>query len=195
MKHLFNNVITSIDVETTGTQPGYHEIIQVAAVTLNDDLRPDGRSFSTLIRPEHPERADPKALEINGLTLEALSDAPDSERAADLFSEWFLSLGLPPGGKLVPLSHNYTFEHGFLTAWLGITGRDHHIHYHPRDAMILALSIKDQRALKGLPAPFESVSLTNLCKVYGVTNDNPHDALADAIAEAELYRRMLGGRP
>ena len=183
MTHLFGNIIASVDVETTGTLPRIHEMVQLAVVLLDSTLRPNGLSFSTYIRPEHPERIDPKAFEINGLTLEMLEEAPDASRAVDLFDEWFMSLPLPAGGKLVPLSHNYTFEHGFLTAWLGDTGRDHFFHYHPRDAMILALSIKDQLALCGQQAPFESVSLTNLCKVYGVVNDKPHDALADALAE------------
>jgi DNA polymerase III epsilon subunit-like protein len=193
MKHLFGNTIASVDVETTGTLPRYHEIIQVAIVLLDSTLRPDGRSFSTYIRPEHPERIDAKAFAVNGLSLEMLEEAPDAVRAADLFDEWFVSLPLPVGGKLIPLAHNYVFEHGFLTAWLGEAGRDHHFHYHARDAQFLALSIKDQMALRGQKAPFESVSLTNLCKVYKVVNEKAHDALADALAEAELYRKMLCG--
>jgi DNA polymerase III epsilon subunit-like protein len=193
MKHLYGNILASIDVETTGTLPRTHEMVQLAVVLLDSTLRPNGLAFSAYIRPEHTERLDPKAFEINGLTLEMLADAPSACRAIDLFDEWFSTLPLPTGGKLVPLSHNWTFEYGFLTAWLGDAGRDHYFHYHARDAMILALSIKDQLALRGQEAPFESVALTNLCKVYGVVNTMPHDALADALAEAELYRRMLNG--
>lgn len=194
MKHLYGHIIASIDVETTGTLAGFHEIIQIAVVPLGVDLRPlpGVRPFYMNIRPEHPERADPKAFEINGLDPEALLSCPDATRAADLFDEWFQQLPLPMDKKLIPMAHNYVFEYGFLKAWLGVKGLEHFFHFHPRDAMICALAIKDKCGILGQPVPFESVSLTNLCKVYGITNSKPHDALADAIAEAELYRTLLG---
>lgn len=39
--------------------------------------------------------------------------------------------------------------------------------------------------------PFPRISLGDLCKQLGVVNSGPHDALWDAVAEAEVYRRML----
>ena len=30
-----------------------------------------------------------------------------------------------------------------------------------------------------------------MCNKLGITNTNPHDALADCIAEAEVYRTLL----
>jgi|WetSurMetagenome_2_1015567.scaffolds.fasta_scaffold437312_1 DNA polymerase III epsilon subunit-like protein len=193
MQHLYGNIITAVDVETTGTLPRFHEIVQVAAVLLDSTLRPLGPTFHTFVCPVHRDRLEPKAFEVNGLTWEGLQDAPSKEKAADLFDEWYQTLPLPANKKLIPLAHNYIFEYGFLTDWLGEAGRDRYFHYHPRDAQMLALSIKDQLGLRGLTAPFQSVSLTSLCKAYGVTNTKEHDALADSLAEAELYRRMLNG--
>lgn len=181
-------MICSIDLETTGVDPGYSEIIQIAVVPLDDQLEPVGTPFYRLIRPEFPELADPKALEINGLSTEDLMDEADAEKVADLFEEWV------DGRRIIPLAHNYIFEHGFLNAWLGKKRFESLFHYHPRDGMLLALSIKDKCMLAGLPEPFTSVSLTNLCKVYGIINEKPHDALADSIAEAKLYKAMLGVR-
>ena len=192
MKHLYGNIIASIDVETTGLISGHHEIVQIAVVPLDKDLRPAGNSFYTQVRPDFPERMDARSFEISGLTLAELMEAPSQDRARDLFTEWVDSLGMPTGKKIIPMAHNWTFEYGFLRAWLGVHGLDHFFHFHPRDAMILALAIKDKLGMQGFPIPFDSVSLTNLCKVYGITNDKPHDALADAIAEAELYRTLLG---
>jgi len=190
MKHLFNNIIASVDVETSGTVAGFHEIIQIAIVPL-ERLQPAGAPFYTNIRPKYPERRDQNSLDINGLSIEELMNAPSKERAIDLFSEWFEELNLPCGGKIIVLAHNSFFEHGFLRAWLGQEGLDNFFHYLYRDAMTCALAIKDKMALVG-ESPFESVSLTNLCKVYGITNEKPHDALADALAEAELYKALLG---
>jgi len=190
LNHLHTNIIASIDLETTGTVPGYHEIVQIAVVPLGNNLEPVGTPFNRLIKPEFPDRADPKALEINGLGVEALADEPDGDKVSDLLDEWFTGLGC--GGRIIPLAHNYIFEHGFLNAWLGAKQFNRLFHYLPRDGMLLALSLKDKCALAGLPEPFNSVSLTNLCEVYGIVNEKPHDALADAIAEAKLYRALLG---
>lgn len=190
MSYIHNNRIASIDLETTGVIPGVSEIIQIAVVPLDSHLEPVGTPFYRLIRPEFPERADPAAFAINGLNLESLMEEPDGTKVADLFEEWVTGLNI--SGRIIPLAHNYLFEHGFLKAWLGTKRFEHLFHYLPRDGMLLALSLKDRCALLGQPDPFTSVSLTNLCKVYGIVNDKPHDALADAIAEAKLYKAMLG---
>ena len=189
-------MMASIDIETTGTIAGIHEIIQIAIVPLDSKLKPlDGWvPFYMNICPNHPERLDKDALAINGLNLDDLMDAPNQDRAIDLFEEWFETLVLPVDGRLIPIAHNYVFEHSFLNAWLGKPTFDRYFHYHARDAMQLALAIKDKLGLMGLELPFESVSLTNLCEIYGVKNDNAHDALADALAEAELYRTLLGAK-
>lgn len=190
MKHLKHNIIAAVDIETTGTIAGHHEIIQIAIIPLKR-LRPIGCPFYTNIRPNHPERRDQQSLDINGLSIEELMEAPSQKRVIDLFEEWFEELNLPIGGKIIVLAHNAYFERDFLRAWLGQETLDNFFHYLYRDAMTVALAIKDKMALVG-KTPFESVSLTNLCKVYGVTNKKPHDALADALAEAELYRTLLG---
>jgi DNA polymerase III epsilon subunit-like protein len=192
VNHLYGNIIASIDVETTGLDPKHAEIIQIAVVPLDEKLRPGDQLFYMNVRPDHPEWADPKSLAINGLTVEDLEDAPSQERVADMLMEWAEKF-LPFGRKFIPLCHNYIFEHGFLNAWLGKKAFEHLFHYHPRDAMSLGISMKDRAGLLGQPVPFESVGLPNLCKHYGIVNDKPHDALADAIAEADLYRAMLNG--
>jgi DNA polymerase-3 subunit epsilon len=192
MKHLYGNIIASVDVETTGLVPGKNEIIQIAVVLLDNLLLPTNNVFYTNIRPNHPDRLDPHSLAINGLGLDTLLEAPSQFRALDLFLEWIESLHLPLGRKLIPLAHNYLFEHGFLSAWMGPKCFDSVFHYHPRDAMMCALAMKDQLGLAGKQAPFKGVGLAELCKVYGITNDKEHDALADAIAEAHLYRTLLG---
>ncbi len=110
MKHLKNNIIAAIDLETTGVKPGYSEIIQLAIVPLDDNLKPKGTPFYTNIRPEFPERIELEALLINGLSVEELESAPSKERVADMMLEWFETLHLPIGGRLIPLAHNLSFE-------------------------------------------------------------------------------------
>ena len=56
--HLNGCLMAAVDLETTGTRPGYHEIIQIAVVPLDSDFKPlaDVRPFYTLVKPNHPER-------------------------------------------------------------------------------------------------------------------------------------------
>ncbi len=54
--HLNGCLMAAVDLETTGTRPGYHEIIQIAVVPLDSDFKPlaDVRPFYTLVKPEAP---------------------------------------------------------------------------------------------------------------------------------------------
>jgi DNA polymerase III epsilon subunit-like protein len=194
MKHLKNNIFAAIDLETTGVKPGYSEIIQIAIVPLDNNFKPVGDHFYTNIRPDHPERAEIQALTINGLSLEELESAPSKERVADSLAEWFESLHLLNGGRLIPIAHNWSFENSFLKAWLGTDELDRIFHYLPRDAMIHALALNDAAALRGEEIPFKSVGLKELCKQFGIINTRPHDALADSIAEANVYKVILTAR-
>ena len=56
--HLNGCLMAAVDLETTGTQPGHHEIIQIAVVPLDSDFRPlaSVRPFYTRVKPKHPER-------------------------------------------------------------------------------------------------------------------------------------------
>lgn len=190
MKHLYTNRIAAVDVETTGTIANYHEILQLAIVPLDSQLKPQS-PFVLRMQPNHPERLDPNALAINGLDI---NTGVSQERGIDLLTEWFEALDLPQGGRIIPLAHNRIFERDFLKAWLGPEEMDRIFHHHGRDAMLVALALKDKSALLGQPIPFDSVSLENLCKYYGVVNQKAHDALSDCLAEAELYRRILGAK-
>jgi DNA polymerase III epsilon subunit-like protein len=192
--HLNGNMLASLDFETSGRRPGYHEVIQIAVVPLDSDLKPrtDVRPFYMNVAPNHPERADPRStavhrLDINDLVLHA----PSQAKVADLLVEWWERLDLPVGKCLVPLAHNWAFESSFLKAWLGVDLADQLFHSHARDAMSLALSMNDRAAFAGEPAPFNRVGLSSLCNRFQVHNSNPHDALCDALAEAEVYRAMI----
>lgn len=194
MPHLNGSLIAAIDFETTGTQAGYHEPIQIAVVPLNSDLRPlDGvRSFYTSMAPLHPERADPMATRAHGLDVEYLAaTAPHPERVQDLLIEWFEALELPIQKSIVPLAHNWAFENSFLKAWLGQKLTERIFFSHARDAMTYALAMNDKSFFMAEKAPFNSVSLTSLCKHFNIVNPKPHDALCDSLAEAEVYRNLL----
>lgn len=187
MSYLKGNIIASIDVETTGTKRDYHEIIQIAVVPLDAQLRPLRKAFCTRVRPNYPERMDPGAYRVHGISFEQLVDAPPPDKVADWLREYIQELGCK---RVIPLCHNGRFEEGFLRVWLGDAEYDDLFHYLNRDAMVLALAMNDRAAHDGRTPPFKSVSLTSLCNDLKIVNSKPHDALHDALAEAEVYRTL-----
>lgn len=50
--------------------------------------------------------------------------------------------------------------------------------------------MNDRAAFAGQEVPFARVGLQSLCNRLGVVNQRPHDALADSLAEAEVYRAL-----
>jgi DNA polymerase III epsilon subunit-like protein len=194
LRHLNGNLLAGVDFETTGDQPGYHEIIQIAIVPLDSDFQPSKelRPFYQNIRPNHPERADPVAMRVHNIKMEELLlNAPSQERVADMVIEWFYNLDLPVNRCLVPVVWNWAFESGFGKAWLGTKLWQELFHSHARDGMLFALALNDRAAFAGEPCPFDRVGLKKVAKRYDIVNENPHDAFADSITGAKTYRAML----
>jgi len=192
--NLNGNMLCSVDVETTGRLGGWHEIIQIAVQPLTANIKPvpDINPFYMDIAPQHPDRVEGMATMVHGLDIDRLiQECPDSWKAADLFDEWFKRLNLPFRKQLIPLAHNYPFERSFLTHWLGIETFNQIWHGHPRDTMLFAININDACAFHGKDIPFGYVGLGAMCNKFGIEMEKAHDALSDARAEAELYRRML----
>lgn len=194
MPHLNGNLLCAVDLETTGVRAGYHEPIQIAVLPLNSDIKPadEVRPFYVNIAPQRPARASLEASRIHKLDIDKLiQHALHPDKVADLLVEWFEDLDLPLNRRIIPLAHNWAFEYSFLSTWLGTELRDRLFHPHARDALVLASGIKDMLVMRGEKRPWDKQSLASLCQHFGVVNLNPHDALCDAIAEAEVYRLML----
>jgi len=192
--HFNANLLCAIDIETTGRMPGYHEILQIAVLPLDSKIEPleEVLPFYMQIAPEHPERAEKEAININHLNVSEIArNSLDPWRVADLFDEWFQKLHLPLKKRLVPLAHNWVFEAGFLKAWLGLESFGQFFHIHPRDTMQMAIIANDRAYFRGDKMPYNSVSLTALCKYLNIENYQAHDALSDAIACAKVYQALL----
>ena len=192
--NLNNNILAAVDVETTGTEFGWHEIIQIAVVPLDRHCKPDDSLgfFYRNVAPTYPDRQGKEAKAKHGLNAHEFAELyPSQQDSAGLLDDWFMGLGLPFGKRLVPLAHNYGFERGMLALWLGQSLFDNIFQSHARDTMALGTMINDVYTWRGDKPPFHTLSLTSMCKRCGIVLDNAHDALADCIATAELYRTLI----
>jgi DNA polymerase III epsilon subunit-like protein len=97
MVHLNHNLMCCIDVETTGTRPGFHEIIQLSILPLDRDLNradPDRWPvFDMYIQPEHPERAAKVGTPITKQKLDTVMEhGLPNQQAKDIFFNWYHQL-------------------------------------------------------------------------------------------------------
>lgn len=194
MIQLNENVLTVMDVETTGREAGYHDVVQVALLPLEPhtlEPHPKYRPFYQNICPDHPERAEPEAMAVNGLDMDELLMCPTREQVEDALIQWQRDLQLPLGKRIVPLCQNSSFDVGFMQKFLGIELFSQIFSRRGRDTMYLAASLNDRASFLGFAVPFHEVGLKPLCKHFGINIDNHHDAMADCLATAQLYRELL----
>ena len=98
MQHWNGDQMCVMDTETTGLDPNWHEMIQIALLPLDSNLnvRKDVLPFYIELIPEHPERADPEAMSVNKQKFTDIAiRGHDREAAKDLLVEWIKKLGLP----------------------------------------------------------------------------------------------------
>lgn len=193
LRHNNGNLLCAVDVETTGTDPMVHEIIQVAVLPLGSDYKPlKILPFYLNIRPMDIGSIDFRSMRVHRQKLvEMMAYAIEPEIATDMFVQWVRRLDLPLGKKIAPLWSNGGFDKGFLVQWLGQDLYEELFHFHERDTQVAALLLNDRADYHCADLPFNRIGLSSLAGVFGVVNENPHDALADCLTTAEVYRRML----
>jgi DNA polymerase III epsilon subunit-like protein len=191
---LSGHMLAAIDVETTGRDPCEHEIIQIGIQPLDCHIEPISGVpvFYHSIRPNYPEKAQEEASAVHKLSIDdIILNSPSQEKVADWLDNWFIKLKLPWKRKIVPVAHNWQFEAGFLKSWLGMESFDAFFHWSAQDTMLIANYIKMSAEFRGIRSPIRKVGLTSLCTQFGIVNESPHDALADARAEGRVLKKLL----
>ena len=179
-----------IDVETTGLDPRRHEIIDVAVVFdrhqapgwLDLVEQDDYAYYTTLIRPERIEDAEPKALEINGYAAD-----PARWEGAPTFAEVAHTLGrmLMP---VVCVGHNVAFDVDFIQTALLRTSFPVRLGYQKVDTVTLAHEHLVQAGLVRL-------SLDSIREFLGWSKEGAHAALKDALDARRLHKLLVRDVP
>lgn len=174
-----NEDLIFVDIETTGTDPEKHEIIELAYILV----RQDKGAFTVVeerelkIKPEHIETAEPTALRINGYDEGQWIFASSLADAMKLFSE--------KSKGAVFVAQNVTFDYSFIERALTKTGVPNEMFYAKLDTISMAYAklYKDPRA--------EKFQLKKLCEYFGIENPKAHTALADTRATFEVFKRLM----
>lgn len=173
-----------IDVETTGTQPGKHELLELGAVvTAGDSPYAVRDSFEVKIRPERLSDAEPEALRVNRFSEEEWRDALPSDRAVRDFCERVSGASF--------WGWNVSFDRAFLEPAMnraGITLEAYEIDYTWYDAKI---EFMRWAKLVGREAEFAPrFSLRSARQAFGIENEDAHRALSDALATYRMFVRL-----
>jgi len=188
------HLLVGVDIETTGTSPGYHEIIQLSLIPLTPSLqRDESRSvFDEYITPSYPHRIDPRATPVHGLSCEFLQEHGNPiHKVIDWLVDWLEMQELPVGRRLIPIAHNWRFEDNFLTQAMGDGLRGSMFHPHVRDSLRAATMLRDAFPWLDMWEDLHSLSLSSLCNRLKIANKKPHNSLYDAEATVQLYQRLM----
>ncbi len=75
------------DLEMTGTESDYHDIIQIGAVLVDEQWNKVSE-FESLVYPDNPETISKYSEEIHGISLSDLEDAPSAYDVFENFENW-----------------------------------------------------------------------------------------------------------
>jgi DNA polymerase III epsilon subunit-like protein len=176
------DILISVDVETAGPYPGRYSLLSIGACLVSDLES----TFYTELQPVSPDVVS-DALAISGLTIEGLLERGASPPAAMLdFATWLQSV-VPEGARPVFVGFNAPFD------WMFVNDYFHrYLGYNPFGHS--ALDIKAFYAGR-TGAPWSETSLRHIAARYGGVPSLSHNALADAIDQANLMVAMLHEQP
>lgn len=157
------------DLETTGINQEWDDIIEISAVKVQDHKIVE--KFSTLVNPGR--HIPPSATAVNGITDDMVKTAPDTREAMERFLEFI--------GSNILVGHNiHTFDTNFAydAAWsfLGKELRNDYI-----DTLYMA-----KRCLPQL----RHHKLTDVAGHFGLQTEGAHRALFDCMMNQACYEEM-----
>jgi DNA polymerase-3 subunit epsilon len=165
----FPNNFIVIDVETTGLDSQYDEIIELSAIRMSDNSIVN--RFSSLVKPNNP--IDEFISDLTGITNEMVRYAPKIEDILLKFKE-FLQDDLLVG-------HNVNFDINFIYDNLQEC-YDEYLNNNFIDTMRIS-----RRVLTEL----SSHRLKDLANFYNIDTEGSHRALKDCEITAKVYENLI----
>jgi DNA polymerase III epsilon subunit-like protein len=176
-----------VDVETGGLDPRSSALLEIAAL----DMRTD-EEFHQYVLPRPGSEVHPRALEVNGLTIDKLRSlgAVSEQDAVREFCSWISAFP-----SYIFAGANPKFDWGFLSEAIRRWEIDCRLDYHCYDIQTIALLHHEQGKISlpvynGRPSP----KVDNLIKAYRVRDlreDGIHGGAIDVMMEANILGAQL----
>ncbi len=178
-----NAPLVAMDFETTGLDPNKDEILSIGVVPLSLGRIFCRESCHWVVKPW--QALDDQSIVIHGITHSEIASAPDLNV---ILEELLAALA----GRLVVV-HYHPIEREFLaTALKNRLGEE--IRFPMIDTMVLERRIQQgRRSLldRALRRPEPPVRLGDCRERYHLPHYQPHHALTDALATAELLQAQI----
>lgn len=157
-----------IDIETTGLDSRYDEIIELSAIKVRHGEIIE--EYSTLVKPQYA--ASEFITELTGITNDALSGAPDLHEVLAVYMSFI--------GDEIIVGHNVNFDINFLyDKHLSLTGGEFTNDF--IDTLRLARFL-----LRDLPHH----RLLDLVEYFGISDEVEHRGLSDAYAAWNVLKGL-----
>lgn len=157
----FPDNLVVVDLETTGLDRQWDEIIEVGAIKVIDGKIVD--TFSTLVKPSIP--IDSFITELTGITNEMLADAPSIGSVMPSLLDFV--------GDNVILGHNVTFDLSFLR-------NNSNQEFEPD-------FIDTLRLCRKLYKDMQHHTLTDMVERFGFKREHAHRSIDDCDATLKLF--------
>lgn len=157
------------DLETTGFRPGLDEIIEISAVKVKNSEIVD--NYSTLVKPTI--RIPASATQVNGITNDMVSDAPQIQEALEGFVN-FVETEILVGHNIHSFDMNFIYDAAMEVFQEGIY--NDYI-----DTLYMAKSCLPQ---------LKHHKLGDISEYFGIDTAGAHRALNDCIMNQKCYEKM-----
>ena len=179
--------LLAVDLETTGLDPNYNEIIQVAAMLLDANMNEIDRFFA-LVSPVYPDRAlrfnkDGTVFNAFEYSHRPLSEYKNTGEVIDnviarMEYHLFTCRNITEKRQVTLFGQNVKFDESFLKAAYEKTNRSWEFDYHVLDLCSMYASVHCRKH-GSLPT---NLGLKDILATLGVEHTLLHDAMEDVKA-------------
>lgn len=168
-------VFISVDVETSGPIPGEYSLLSIGACNVEDD----SQEFTCQLKPIN-NKADPKALEVTGLSLDTLErEGVDPIEAMQKFQDWVQTVaGID--NSMIFVGFNAAFDWSFINYYF-------HRYLGKNPFGFTALDIKSLY-MGATGCMWHQTRSSQIAAILNPQLRGDHDALHDARYQAEIFR-------
>ena len=164
----FPNKYIAFDIETTGLDPMYDEIIEIGAIKIENGKEIE--TFSTLIKPEY--EINDFITELTGITNEMVQNAPKIDEVLPEFMNFIQDS--------IILGHNVNFDINFI--YDNLINED----MHP----IINDFIDTLRLSRRLLPELKHRRLSDLANYYNIDTTGSHRSLTDVRITIDIFKNL-----